>query len=126
MAKAKTTSSTSRRALLGAMPALAVGGALAAPAVATDPHGEWLITIEECWRQMGTRPGLPDPEMDRLGDEVGRCQDLIAETLAHTWDGVFCQIRIGHHAVDGLACEETGMQALDNAIAAIKTLAGRA
>lgn len=128
MAKAETTSTTSRRALLGAMAAIPAAGALAAPAVAADPHGEWLITIEECWRQMreAPLPGLPDPEMDRLGGEVGRCQDLIAETPAHSWDGVICQIRVGHHAADGLACDETGMQALDNAIAAIKTLAGRA
>jgi len=108
------------------MAAIPAAGALAAPAVAADPHGEWLITIEECWRQMDVTPGLQDPEMGRLGDEVIRCQDLIADTPAHSWDGVICQIRVGHHAADGLACDETGMQALDNAIAAIKTLAGRA
>lgn len=128
MAKAEATSTTSRRALLGAMPALAVGGALVAPAVAQDPHAEWLIVIEECWRQMDEAPlpGLPDLVMDRLNHEIARCQERIAETVAHSDEGVICQIKVGYHAADGLADPETGMQALDNAIAALKARAGRA
>lgn len=126
MAKAETTSITSRRTLLGTMAAIPAASALAAPVVATDPHREWLIIIEESWRQMDVRPGLPDAEMDRLGGKVRRHQDLIAETPANSWDGVICQIKVGHYANDGLATPEAGMQALDNAIAAIKTMAGRA
>ena len=125
MAKAVAVSTTSRRALLNSMAAIPVGGALVAPVAAQDPHVEWLITIEECWRLMDD-DGTLDPEMARLWNKVEECQDLITDTPAHTWDGVVAQIRVGHYAVDCLALRETGMAALDNALAAIRTLAGRA
>lgn len=126
MAQADTSSTTSRRALLGAMTAVPAAGALAAPAVAADPHGEWLATIDIAWRLMEDTSDMSDAEMGRLWEEVTRCQDLIAETPARSWDGVICQIRVGHHAADGLGDYGTAMAALDNAVLAIKTMAGRA
>ncbi len=126
MAKADAGSTTSRRTLLGAIAAAPVAGALAAQAVAPDPHVQWLATIEDAWRQMDDAPELDDQETSRLWDEVAQCQDLIAETPAHSFEGVIAQIKVGHHSAEGLASHEVGMEALDRAVAAIRAIAGLA
>lgn len=114
---------TPRQALLNSMPAIPVAGALVGPVATQDPHGEWLIVIDQSWQSMESRPGLPDWGMDQLAGNVARHQELIAETSAHSFEGVVAQIKIGFYAVDGLAPREVGMRALDNAIEAIKELA---
>ena len=120
---ATTPSTTSRRLLLGTIAAMPAAAAIPAHAVATDPHTEWLADIDIAWERMNAPgPGLPDAEMNRLDDEVGRCQGLIAETPARSIAGIICQITVGYHTADGLADNETGMLSLKNAITALEQL----
>jgi hypothetical protein len=119
--------STSRRALLAgaaATPALALP-AVAMVATTPDPHLAWWAERE------ALRVELNRPDRDDIGDEdpifdqMVRMEELLAETPARTLAGVRAQIAFLAHE-----CRGSGpaivTEGLENALATLERLAGRA
>lgn len=116
---------TTRRTLIsGAATAAVVAPAAAFTAVAEqDPHLAWAAEIA----RLEQLPEADDEAFAVTCDLICALQDRLASTPAHTLAGVEVQLR---HVLD---CHRDGSQlgsgeeqALENALATIKQLAGRA
>lgn len=115
MAKAETTSTTSRRLLLGGMAAISAAGALAAPVVAVDPHVGWWREHEELDRLYAAHNAEDGSDEDIKGEILVRQVDLwwlIIDTPATTEAGLLVQakalregITYGHYELNELGIE---------------------
>ena len=105
--------------------ALAAGSALAAEPV--DPHPAWLAELETL-RERDRRGDMTDEEVDVLAGRMTELEELIGETPSGTFAGAVAQVRAAFVMLDdgGSVNLDRDTEALENALATLDALAGRA